>query len=91
MVLGVIVLARQMSGAYSDVLDGTLKGPTDLLGGGTVAHMMVLVRVLMLEGLGPIGRERFGRVVHVRFVGDLIFENNVGFFGFLFLAITRGK
>jgi len=61
-----------MSGAFYRVLDGGLQKPTNFLESSTVTDIIVVDALeLVLGAFRPIGYERFGRLVHVGFIGDL--------------------
>jgi len=71
----VFALVRQMRGAYDYVLDGALEAPAHFLGAWTAARVMVLEIDVVLGGVSPFARERFGPLVHAGFVGDLCKED----------------
>jgi len=61
-----------MSATSQYELDGGFKSPTNLLEGGTIANRIVVdARELVLAASRPIGHERFGKHVHIGFIGDL--------------------
>jgi len=67
----VAALVGQMRGAHDYVLDGALEAPAHFLGVWTAARVMVLQIGMVLGGFSPLAGERFGPLVHARFVGDL--------------------